>query len=70
MSFKDLELQRQDSTNLLWVAEATDLTSVLIQHQGHPNGKGAFVEVQHWLNNAPAEFMDQMHKRFSLLIPG
>lgn len=70
MSFKDLELRHQDSTNLLWVAEATELTSVLVQHQAQPNGKGSFAELQQWLSNAPAEFMEQMHKRLSLLRAG
>ena len=67
MTFKDLELHHQDANNMLWVAEATELTSVLVKQHGQADVENAMAELQSWLKSAPAEFMQRMHNRLSSL---
>ena len=70
LAFRDLELQRQDVLNKLWVAEANDVTSVQTTQHCLEETQAAVAVLQGWLMQIPVEFMQKLQQRFQRLVHG
>lgn len=70
LAFRDLEIQRQDVLNKLWVAEANDVTSVQTTQHCMEETQAAFVALQGWLEQISVEFMQKLQQRFQRLLDG